>query len=121
MSRGKAASERENIITEAKSADVPAKVVSISRGNGSEQTAAEAEPHFLTINKRTTETVVEAGSEVQTTRTEPLVRISLKDGHLEYGPNYRPDEAARIFWESIEFQGKRWVHAMVPGISTEGN
>ncbi|MFD9443372.1 hypothetical protein [Streptomyces sp. NPDC060001] len=24
------------------------------------------------------------------------------DGHLEYGPGYGPDEAARVFWEAVE-------------------
>ncbi len=25
------------------------------------------------------------------------------DGTLEYGPNYHPDEAARLFWEAIAY------------------
>jgi hypothetical protein len=30
-----------------------------------------------------------------------LVKISLNDGSIEYGASYTPDEAARVFWESI--------------------
>lgn len=31
----------------------------------------------------------------------PLVTIH-PDGHLEYGPNYDPDEAARTFWDAVQ-------------------
>ena len=31
-----------------------------------------------------------------------LVSVSMKDGSITYGPNYRPDDAARIFWQAIE-------------------
>lgn len=30
-----------------------------------------------------------------------LVRISLRDGTLEYGPNYSPDVAADAFWRAV--------------------
>lgn len=28
------------------------------------------------------------------------------DGRLEYGPDYQPDEAARLFWEAVEQQAR---------------
>ena len=31
---------------------------------------------------------------------EELVRIGM-DGELTYGPNYKPDAAAKIFWDTI--------------------
>ena len=31
----------------------------------------------------------------------PLVTIH-PDGHLEYGPGYDPDEAARRFWDALQ-------------------
>lgn len=33
----------------------------------------------------------------------PLVTISLDDGTHTFGPNYKPDEAAKIFWEAVRF------------------
>lgn len=33
---------------------------------------------------------------------QPLVSISLTDGSIEYGPNYEPDEAARVFWAAMQ-------------------
>ena len=33
-----------------------------------------------------------------------LVKISLRDGSIEYGESYTPDEAAKLFWEAIERQ-----------------
>lgn len=30
-----------------------------------------------------------------------LVRINAKDGAITYGPNYRPDIAAQVFWSAI--------------------
>lgn len=32
--------------------------------------------------------------------SEPLVSLKM-DGTIEYGPNYTPDEAARVFWEAL--------------------
>lgn len=30
-----------------------------------------------------------------------LVRIRLRDGTIEYGPNYSPAAAARVFWQAV--------------------
>jgi hypothetical protein len=32
--------------------------------------------------------------------SEPIVSVKM-DGTIEYGSNYTPDEAARIFWEAL--------------------
>jgi len=32
--------------------------------------------------------------------SEPMVSLKM-DGTIEYGPDYTPDEAARIFWEAL--------------------
>lgn len=38
---------------------------------------------------------------------QPLVTIN-PDGTLDYGPDYNPDEAARIFWDSLRrYMGAR--------------
>ena len=36
-----------------------------------------------------------------------LVLIDLRDGILEYGPNYTPDEAAKRFWEAVSESRRR--------------
>jgi hypothetical protein len=37
----------------------------------------------------------------------PPVRINLKDGTHEFGPDYKPDEAAQAFWSAVtQFQSK---------------
>jgi hypothetical protein len=38
----------------------------------------------------------------------PLVTISLEDGSVTFGPDYNPDEAARMFWDAVRmyFPGK---------------
>jgi hypothetical protein len=38
----------------------------------------------------------------------PLVTIS-PDGSIEFGPDYKPDEAARIFWSAISDEYKRFL------------
>jgi hypothetical protein len=32
---------------------------------------------------------------------QPIVTVH-HDGHLEYGPGYQPDQAARQFWDAVE-------------------
>ena len=32
---------------------------------------------------------------------EALVTINTTDGSITYGPHYKPDKAARVFWESL--------------------
>lgn len=36
---------------------------------------------------------------------QPTVTVH-HDGRLEYGPDYQPDEAARLFWEAVEQQAR---------------
>lgn len=36
-----------------------------------------------------------------TNSPEAMVTINLTDGSIKFGPNYKPDEAAQIFWQSI--------------------
>ena len=38
--------------------------------------------------------------EVRRDAIKPIVTVH-PDGTVEYGPDYNPDEAARIFWEAI--------------------
>lgn len=38
---------------------------------------------------------------ILSTNSKEMVRISLADGSIIYGENYKPDEAARIFWDAI--------------------
>lgn len=38
---------------------------------------------------------------------EMLVKISLKDGMIEFGPNFTQDEASRVFWKAIEAYGRQ--------------
>ena len=38
--------------------------------------------------------------QINGSHNEMLVAIK-QDGTIEYGPNYTPDEAARVFWEAI--------------------
>lgn len=40
---------------------------------------------------------------------QPLVTIK-PDGTLDYGPDYNPDEAAQIFWDSL----RRYMGARCP-------
>ncbi len=38
-------------------------------------------------------------------KNTPLVRINLKDGNHDFGPNFHPDAAARAFWVAVtQFQ-----------------
>ena len=32
----------------------------------------------------------------------PLVTIDLNDGSMAFGPDYEPDEAARLFWQAVK-------------------
>ena len=35
-----------------------------------------------------------------------MVTISMEDGSITYGPNYKPDEAAKIFWDALGFEAR---------------
>lgn len=49
--------------------------------------------------------------------TEGKMLAGIKpDGSIQYGKNYLPDEAARVFWEAI---GKGWVGFLNPIIERE--
>ena len=38
-----------------------------------------------------------------------LVSINLADGSIIFGPNYKPDEAAQIFWSSITHEFEEYL------------
>src|SRR5690348_17810950 len=38
-----------------------------------------------------------------------LVRISMQDGSVTFGPAYNPDEAARTFWQAISEDYRRML------------
>lgn len=47
----------------------------------------------------------------------PLVTISLDTGQITYGPDYDPDEAARLFWDAITTQFSSPDRYFGPGLN----
>lgn len=40
---------------------------------------------------------------------EPLVTLSMKDGSITYGPNYKPDVAAQAFWRAMSSEYQEFL------------
>jgi hypothetical protein len=53
-----------------------------------------SEPSVLTISSTDSEG-----------RAIPMIRVR-DDMTLEYGPSYTPDDAAKLFWQALELEGK---------------
>lgn len=66
--------------------------------------ATEMHAGDLTISLAGDVTIAQPSDEifrVLSPDNEPLV-IMYRDGRMEFGPSYTPDEAARIWWRAIE-------------------
>lgn len=48
-------------------------------------------------------------------RAIPMVRVK-EDMTLEYGPFYTPDDAARLFWQALELEGKSLATRLVEAV-----
>jgi hypothetical protein len=60
-----------------------------------------AEPAVLTLFGKTAQG-----------ETIPMLRIK-EDMSLEYGPHYTPDEAAALFWQALQVEGKTLVSRLL--------
>lgn len=38
-----------------------------------------------------------------------LVRISMQDGSITYGPTYSPDAAAKVFWKAVSEEYRKML------------
>lgn len=65
----------------------------------------------------TDETTHIAAAAASILRIGELVEIQ-PDGTITYGPNYSPDEAAKMLWEAIAQMGFRFVTASTPQPAT---
>lgn len=72
-----------------------------------EQPASDATANVITYPADPSAFTISASQAEATTinlpfNGRPLVTIDLSDGTMQFDPEYTPDEAARLFWESVQ-------------------